>query len=293
MTGFGRSCGDVDGRPWVFEIKTVNHKYQDIRFRLPSWLTELEEPLRRQISAAIGRGRVEVSVTALSGDDPGVARIEVDLELAQALVDAHTQLADALDVPVRLDTRVLSGWHGVLTPVRKARDANDVMPEIMPLFQHAIEALVAMRDEEGSRLEQVLRKHIAVLGAHVADVEKRAPEISLAYQTRLEMRMAELLERVSVEVDSRRILQEVAVFSERCDVAEELARMRGHLGHVETLIEADASDAVGRRLDFLCQEMLREVNTIGSKIQDPNVTRSVVSMKSELERFREQIQNVE
>ena len=104
MTGFGRSCGDVDGRPWVFEIKTVNHKYQDIRFRLPSWLTEAEEPLRRQISAAIGRGRVEVSVTALSGDEPGIARIEVDLDLAQALVDAHTKLADAFDVPVRLDT---------------------------------------------------------------------------------------------------------------------------------------------------------------------------------------------
>ncbi|MEE2789209.1 MAG: YicC/YloC family endoribonuclease [Myxococcota bacterium] len=293
MTGFGRGAGQVSSRLCVLEAKSVNHKYQDIRVRLPKWLSPLEPVIRAAFGAAFTRGRIEVSVQAAGGDEFDVDDVAVDVRLAEVVCRAHKTLAEALAVPERLDSRVLASWPGVFRPVFKTLTTEELEVDFKSILEESIESLCQMRIDEGARLQAVLEAHLDTLTVLLGRIELRRPEIIEAHQARLELRIGEALKRFGMAPDAARIVQEVALMADRTDIAEEVARLNGHFEYARSLINGEGDGGVGRKLDFLCQEMLREINTLGSKIQDLEVTRSVVDMKSELERFREQIQNVE
>jgi uncharacterized protein (TIGR00255 family) len=222
--------------------------------------------------------------------------VEVDVALARSLLLAHETLSRALDVPLRVDTAQLTTFPGVLVPVQSASiDAHDAAA-LLSAVEQAADALLSMRTVEGEALATELSRRLEAVDGLRVRIAERAPEQNRAYRVRLEARMRELLSGLDLQTDHGRILHEVGIFAEKVDVAEELTRLQSHLAQARSWLAVDApagDDGVGRRLDFLCQEMHREANTIGSKVQDIEVAELVIELKAELERLREQVQNVE
>jgi uncharacterized protein (TIGR00255 family) len=293
MTGFGRSSQALAGRDYTVEMRAVNHRYLDVRVKLPKALAMGETIVKELAGGTLERGRVEIAVQGVGFDDSQMTEFVIDTALAEALVRSHRGLAEQLDVPLRLDTRVLTSYPGVLKATTSALDDAEVRSFLQALVTPALEQLVEMRTREGASLAETLVGHLAVLRTHCKTVAEAAPLMAERYRTRLESRIKEMLDGNRVALDEGRILHEVGVFAEKADVEEELARLDAHFEHFERLVDADEGEAVGRRLDFLCQEILRETNTIGSKAQAIELTECVVAMKAELERLREQVQNVE
>jgi uncharacterized protein (TIGR00255 family) len=293
MTGFGRAASGEDGFDYVVEIRSVNHRYLDVRVRLPRSLQESEGFIKSSLSQRVVRGRVDVTVTALGGDDAGPKSIQVDHKLAEAVVAAHTELADTLSIPMSLDTRSVASWPGVLQVIEAELDPDRQIQLLSPAVLGAVESLVEMRTLEGGRLVEVLARHLDRIEALRQVFVEVAPAQAAQYRERLERRIRDLVAGADGEINDNRVMHEVGVFAERTDIVEELERLRCHLEQARTLLASDGADGVGRKLDFLCQEMLRETNTVGSKAQSAALTETVVDLKSELERLREQVQNVE
>ena len=292
MTGFGRATLAFEGRLYVAEAKSVNHKYLDSRNRkLPRALSFGEPVVKASLARYLRRGRVELTVQAVGVVEGEVPELNVDFGAAEAVVDAHKALAGRLGVTLSCTTRDLLGFPGVLRAGVESYDDADVDQFLESLVEPAIEALNRMRRHEGQQLNDLVVEHLEKLSASVEWLALRAPEMQVRYRERLTNRMSEALGELNYPVDEARIVHEVALFSERVDVAEEVGRLRAHLAHFRGLLSVNES--VGRKMDFLCQEILREINTVGSKAQDLEVTEADVSMKAELERLREQIQNVE
>lgn len=293
MTGFGRASVGDGGRGYVVEMRSVNHRYLDLRIRLPKALQQAESSVRELLTPHVTRGRVEISITSTGGDEVAATSIQIDHDLAQAVVEAHNALAESLGVERNLDTRVVAAWPGVLRAVETTLDVSEELSVLMPALESAAQQLVGMRRAEGLRLEQVLLGHLDTIEGLRQRFVEVAPGQAADYRERLEKRMRDLLENVGGSVDDSRLLNEVAVFAERTDIVEELERLHSHLEQARGLIASDGSEGVGRRLDFLCQEILREANTVGSKAQAIELTETVIELKNELERLREQVQNVE
>ncbi len=293
MTGFGRAAADLAGVRYAVEIRSVNHRFLDLKTRLPRELSSIEPLVRRRVAARVERGRVDVVVSAVGAGEGGLTDVVLDLPLARRVVEAHRELATALGLPDGLDTGRVGAWPGVLRTVSAELDGAEIEATLGPALDAAVEDLVAMRTVEGVALADTLVGHLDRLEGWRARLAARAPAQAKAYRARLEERLRAILADLDVELDAARVLHEVAVFAERTDVAEELARLDSHLAQARALLDGDAADGVGRRLDFLCQELLREANTVGSKVQDVELSAAVVELKGELERFREQIQNVE
>lgn len=293
MTGFGRSVATLEGVPFVVEIRTVNHRFLDVKTRLSKSLAVLDGEIRSLVSGRLARGRVEISVSTGHDEGDGGRTVVVDWDLADEIHRAHTALAEKFDLPTGLAASDLARSAGVLRVTQSTIEPADVKTALLATIGEALDMVVAMRREEGAALAETVEGHLRQIEAHRATLSKRAPRQAAAYRNRLETRIRDMLKTVDLETDENRVLHEVAVFAEKTDVAEELARLAGHVSHVRTLIDSDAAEGVGRRLDFMCQELNREANTIGSKAQDMAMTEVVVELKGELERLREQIQNVE
>jgi uncharacterized protein (TIGR00255 family) len=293
MTGFGRASAQLGGREYVCEIRTVNHRYLDVRIKVPRSLALAELPIKRLVTDGLDRGRVEVSIQGVGFEDGLSTEIAIDRNLAQAVRDAHQHLADEFSLPVKVDTRTLASYPGVLRSCATEVPETAQVDFTRELVASAIGQLIEMRSTEGLKLGEVLANHLGVLRDFCETVAEAAPSVAKRYRERLENRISEVLGDRGLEIDESRILHEVAVFAEKADVMEEVARLRAHYDHLDRLIHLDDGEAVGRRMDFLCQEILREANTIGSKAQSIDLTECVVGMKAELERLREQVQNVE
>jgi uncharacterized protein (TIGR00255 family) len=293
MTGFGRAVTTQAGTSFVVEIRAVNHRFLDFKIRLANELGALEADVRAVVSGRLSRGRVSVSVSTDTDEAEGEYRVVLDQALAHEVHRAHRTLAETFGVENGLRAVDLARTHGVLRVETCAVEADEVRAGLLAAVGEAADMVVAMRDAEGTALANTIEAHLERIEALRGALSTRAPRQAAAYRTRLESRLRELLETVDVTADEGRILHEVAVFAEKTDVAEELARLKGHVDHVRTLMADVAGEAVGRRLDFMCQELNREVNTVGSKAQDMAMTEVVVELKGELERLREQIQNVE
>ncbi len=293
MTGFGRASFGDESCLYSIEVKSVNHRHLDVRVRLPKGLSAAEPFIRQRLSSCLSRGRIEVSVSSAGGAEGPVGQIGVDLTLAQSVVEAHRALSESCGVPLAVDSRVLANWPGVLSMTESPMSTDEQVHFVEPGLNDALDDLLRMRASEGSRLEVVLRGLLTNLDTLRQDLAEAASGQSDRYAERLERRIRELLQRVEHDVDDGRILHEVGVFAERTDITEELERLRCHVEQALELISSPPSDGVGRKLDFLCQELLREVNTVGSKAQAMKLTETVVDMKGELEKLREQIQNVE
>ncbi len=301
MTGYGRAQEQIGNRDILVEIRSVNSRYLEQNVRIGRTYTYLEEDLKSLLKSRVARGKVEigVSITLTEGKK---ADIRVNADIVKGYLDAMQEYNRALsDDEQRYklwDDNFTEGsfrWGTMLHlpdvfRVEKAQDDEDeVRAAVLGVAEKAIAAFIQMREVEGDKLRSDVLARLETLASCVSIVEKEAPKLTEKYRERLYAKISELLG--STSIDEQRILTEAAIFSEKTAVDEETVRLRSHLAQMETLLSEEGS--IGRKLDFLVQEMNREVNTIGSKVQDVNMTAIVVEMKSEIEKIREQIQNIE
>ncbi len=288
MTGFGRATGQVEEEQITIELSSVNHRFLDCSFRLPGSWSMLESTLRETVKQHIARGKLNIIVRrerTLSNR----FEVQCDTNVAQQYVDASSKLAEIMHSTEALSLDVLAQMDGVFYQDEKSQDIKSVEAAIKAVLSDALQQLDARRETEGTALDLDLRERIQGIIDALAVVEGLLPEITVAYEERLRNRVAEL--SVDTEITEDRLALELALLSEKMDVNEEIVRLKAHFDHVNEHLAA--SDPIGRELNFLAQEIQREINTLGSKLRDVDVTREVLRMKSELEKFREQIQNVE
>lgn len=288
MTGFGRARAEIPNVTVTLEIRAVNHRYCDVRMHAPPGMTALSADLEREVRARLGRGRVDVSV-ALERASGAEIEVEVDIGRARALADAYRRLAGALGVEFSTPL----DWIAAAPQVLKAGDGVPVSGDLEPAARRALDAalgdLLRMRDTEGAALASDLERRLARVRTLVLEARRRAPRAVDDRGRRLRERVAFIA--AEAPVDEGRIAQEIVLLADRADVTEEIERLISHLAQFSEHLRG--RDMVGRRLDFLVQEMNREANTIGSKCQDVAIAHLVVELKTELERIREQVQNLE
>jgi uncharacterized protein (TIGR00255 family) len=288
MTGYGRSEGSYRDIVIVAELRSTNHKYCDITVRLPKLLLPLETPLRKRLQERFTRGRLELAVT-VNGAAEQTKRLEVDLELARQYARILKEIKAKLELPGPVDLAMLMSFRDIVTTGELEEATDELASQIQKRVKEAMDRLEAMRKKEGQSLVKDLRRRLRFIETALHRIETRVPAMVRGYQARLQDRIERLTQ--GAKLDPGRLAQEVALFAERSDVSEELTRLKSHLGQFKTMIQG--SDAVGRSLDFLIQELNRVVNTIGSKSGDAPIAMGVVGIKSELEKMREQVQNIE
>jgi len=290
MTGFGRGeFLDSDHRI-IVEIKAVNHRYNDIVIRMPKNLGSLEDKIRRRVANTLLRGRIDIFIT-LDEYSQKKRTIRVDKELAIAYHGALRDLAKLFSASLNDNIHQLAKYPDVIRVEEAFEDVSELWPKLANAIEIAIDNLISMRIAEGENIFKDLTERIDKLTLCIDEIEERAPRILNEYRERLLGRMRDLLSAVNVEPDESRLLQETALFADRSNFTEELVRLRSHLAQFRTTLITD--EAVGRKLDFIVQEINRETNTIASKANDFTVANIVVEIKSEIEKVREQIQNIE
>ncbi|MCU7861517.1 MAG: YicC family protein [Candidatus Thiodiazotropha sp. (ex Lucinoma kastoroae)] len=284
MTAFAREeyRGDLGILSW--EIRSVNHRYLEAFLRLPEELRVLESSVRERLNARLGRGKLDVSLKFKPGG-MAEAGLQVNQRLVEQLLSAEQQLADLMEVGNNLRSSDLLRWPGVLE--EQAQDFTPVKQRAMILLETAIDSLIDNRLREGERLSKIIRNRCVGLQAQVVQVRSLMPDVLETVRNRIRDRLTEAME----ELDETRLEQEMVLLAQRLDVDEEMDRLETHLEEVERVLQAD--EPVGRRLDFLMQELNREANTLTSKSNSVDVTRSAVEMKVLIEQMREQIQNIE
>ena len=288
MTGFGTADGPAAGGRLQFEIRTVNHRHLSVQLRLPSSLQPLEEALRERIRARLERGHV--SVTSRWVEEPERAREPVvDLARARAVMGALERLRAELALPGEIGLEFVARQPEVMRFDMSGDQPLIDAAEVTDIADRAIAEVVATRDREGEVLSRDLRHRLDLIAGHLETVRARAPERVVEARDRLRAAVRELLD--GADPDPQRLAQEIAFLAERLDVTEEMVRLAAHVVAAREALAG--TGAVGRRLGFLAQEMLREINTIGSKANDAAVAQTVIAMKEELERFREQLENLE
>ncbi len=294
MTGYGRAQRLADGRDVLVEIRAVNHRYYEFSARLPRTCMYLEEKLKSFLNGKIARGKVEVSVT-ITRPDGKDAQIAVNRSVAEGYVNALRLMNEEMGENGRLwltDDITLTSLlrlPDVFTVIKEQDDENAVWEIVSETAAAALESFVAMRETEGERLAVDLNAKLGGLEDMLKQIESIEPSVAEGYRQKLLAKLTELLG--DTKIDEQRILTETAIFAEKTAIDEETVRLHSHIGQFRSLLAS--GEPVGRKLDFLVQEMNREVNTIGSKAQDLSITRLVVDMKSEIEKIREQIQNIE
>ena len=288
MTGFGRGEVSRDGKEFTVEIKTVNHRYLDIFIKMPRQISFLEDRVRELVSKAISRGKIDVYITyANYGDDS--RQVTIDEQLAKAYISALEELRDRFSLADDISVSLLSKCPEVLKVEQVEEDGEQLWEILKTALDDAVASLIRMREIEGEAMKKALLERADAIEVVIGKIEARAPEVPREYKTKLAERISDLLEQQVA--DESRIAMEVALFADRCSIDEELVRLKSHFGQMRQILDMD--QPVGRKLDFLVQEMNREINTIGSKANDLEITRYVVDVKSEIEKIREQVQNIE
>lgn len=287
MTGYGRRQLQEDGREMTVEVKIVNHRFLDIAFRMPRNISFLEEPIRKRLSEVIKRGHADVFINYRNNrEDAREATVDEPLLGAyRAALQRMMELAQARD---DMQLSHYAALPDVLRVAEREEDREAVTDLMSRVLDLAIQDAVCMRDREGEALQADLLLHLAIIEDLRKKIMDKSPQVVSQYRERLTARLAEL---VISPVEPQRLAQEVALFADRCAIDEELTRLDSHIQQTRDCITGEAE--VGRKLDFLVQEMNREINTIGSKASDSQITNWVVALKCELEKLREQVQNVE
>ena len=291
MTAFGRCVEELDGRRYTVEIRSVNNRYLDCTVKLPRLWGYLEEPIKAEITrAGITRGKVEVfvSIETLSEED---AVVVLDSGYARGYLQALRQLRDEFSLPGEITVMSVASNRELFRVTRPQTDEDEEWERLRPILEKALAAFTAMREKEGERLKEDLRDKAARLSEIRAQILARSEENIASYRARLESRLRQVLDDNGVKADEARILTECAIFADKVSVDEEMVRLQSHFVALEEAFSSN--EAVGRRLDFLVQEMNREVNTTGSKSADSTIAALVIDAKCELEKIREQIQNIE
>ena len=288
MTGYGRAVETVNGREFTVEIRSVNNRYLDCTVKLPRSFSFAEEAVKAAVKAAVSRGKVDVYITVRSETEADV-QVTLNKPVVEGYLAAMRQMVSDYGVCDDISVSVLSRMSDVFVVDKPKADEDQLKADLLGVVDKALAAYDAMRVTEGLALENDLRSRAATILTLVAQVEELNPKTVSDYRKRLEEKMREVLENKSI--DESRILTEAAIFADKVAVDEETVRLRSHLEQMDAMLSGNGG--IGRKLDFLLQEMNREANTTGSKCSDVKVARIVVDIKAELEKIREQTQNIE
>jgi len=288
MTGYGSAKGSVEGQEITVELKSVNNRYLDCSVRLPRNFLFAEDTVKQAVSAGVSRGKVDVFVSAQASQDSGTV-VSVNEELARGYRDAVARIAETLGLESGLNAFSLARFPDVLTVERRELDKDKAAAALSDITAKAVEEFNAMREREGERLRRDMLGKLETIEGLVSVVEERSPQTVKEYRERLEARLRDILADRSL--DEQRVITEAAIFADRTAVDEETVRLRSHIAQFRTMLEQGSP--IGRKMDFLVQEFNRESNTIGSKCSDASLAKVVVDLKSEIEKIREQLQNVE
>ena len=287
MTGYGRGQVQIDGLSFSVEIRAVNHRYGDISIKAPRLLMPLEAQIKKQVSAVLKRGKIDVFITQ-EATSQSVSQPVVNRPLADAYIRVFQQLISDFGLEGGIPLGLLAGQKDVLLVQESTIREQELTECLLQALDAALKALVFMREKEGEATRTDISQRLDILTDLLATVIVRAPQVAVEWQQKLKERLARLGDDAG---DPQRIAQEIAIFADRCDISEEVTRFNSHLDQFKQLL--DETEPVGRQLDFLVQELNREANTMGSKSNDAELTRQVVLLKSELEKIREQVQNIE
>lgn len=288
MTGFGRCSLALENMDILVEMRSVNHRYLEMSVRLPHAYSYLEDKLKKQVQQRASRGKVDISLSIQLHGTDGI-EVDVNADLAESYITAMRGANEKLQLEDDVTLTTLLRFSDVFSVRKVQLEEEAVWAAVAPAVNEAADKFLAMRITEGEKLRADLISRLASLENMLCKVEENAPETAKRYYDKLYAKVAELL--ADRDIDESRIVTEAAIFADRVAVDEETVRLRSHIEQFRTLLESE--EPVGRKLDFLVQEMNREVNTTGSKAQDISITRLVVDMKSEIEKIREQIQNIE
>ncbi len=294
MTGFGDAAGEVQGVVLSVELRSLNNRYFKATLRLPEDLASLEAQLDAHLRRKIARGSVTLSVKMRRPDAMAAGRINaaVLIDYVRQLQQIKTQSGD-----VRLAGAEMVQLLGLPGVLESGQDQEQLLatvrPVVLKLVDQAYEKFIAMRRHEGEAVAEDLRGHRRQIAGQLEIVRQRAPFVVEEYHDRLQSRIEELMARARLKVDEIDLIRETAIYAERCDISEEVSRLGGHLEHFDQILDGDGAEPMGRTLEFLAQEMLREANTIASKSNDGQISRATVAMKSSIDRIKEQTQNVE
>lgn len=288
MTGYGSAKGSVEGQEITVELKSVNNRYLDCSVRLPRNFLFAEDTVKQAVSAGVSRGKVDVFVSAQASQDSGTV-VSVNEELVRGYRDAVARIAETLGLESGLNAFSLARFPDVLTVERRELDKDKAAAALSEITAKAVEEFNAMREREGERLRRDMLGKLETIEGLVSVVEERSPQTVKEYRERLEARLRDILADRSL--DEQRVITEAAIFADRTAVDEETVRLRSHIAQFRTMLEEGSP--IGRKMDFLVQEFNRESNTIGSKCSDASLAKVVVNLKSEIEKIREQLQNVE
>ncbi len=287
MTGYGIGRNQCNGWEVTVELKTVNHRFLDLSMRLPKNISFLEPVMREEISASLKRGHVDVFLTVRNTESSAV-QISIDQELARQYWEAGKELSETIQAGNDLSVSTLLKLEGVVTLTEKEMDQELISSVCRSAARDALSQVKTMREKEGANLKEDLRIHLDNAASLREKILCRAPKVVSDYREKLEGRMKAIL---TESIEPQRLAQEVALIADRCAIDEELSRLESHIGQMRLYLDAEGE--TGKKADFLIQEMNRETNTIGSKAQDREIAQWVVDLKSEIEKLREQIQNVE
>jgi uncharacterized protein (TIGR00255 family) len=288
MTGYGRVEGLCVGRNIIVEAKSVNHRFLEIALRMPASLYPLEMEYKKKIAERFKRGRIDVSIR-LEGESSDTSKVNLNMDIARDYFDVLSRLKTEFNIQEPITLKNLISFRDLFTPPAETQLDADLLNSVEKMLHEALSILVNMRQDEGIALFSDMQMRLQAIGEIMGEIRLRAPQVVLEYQKRLSERIKELT--AGLELDASRLAQEVAVMADRCDITEEIVRMQSHISQFEALLQSD--EAEGRKIDFLLQEMNREINTIGSKGNDLDIARQVIEVKSELGKLREQAQNIE
>ena len=287
MTGFGRGKYENEGRTYTVEIKSVNHKYSDINVRLPRFLNNVEDKIRKRVAEVISRGKIDIFVSFENYSNKGTT-IRINKDLAKEYIRELKELAEEADLRFDLNVIDVSKFPEIL---KLEDEDNDELigQEVMIALDDALGKFVSMREIEGEKLVEDIERRIYLIQEKVSEVTKFSSTLVEEYMARLQTRVNELL--APGVVDDARLMQEIVIFSDKSSIEEELTRLKSHISQFLELIKQ--SSPIGKKIDFLIQEINREVNTIGSKANSLDITNKVIEIKTEVENIREQFQNIE
>ena len=288
MTGFGRAQDVIDGMQISVELKSVNHRYFEFSARTPRAYGFLEEKLKSYLQTKIARGKTEcyVSVEELDAED---CTVLVNHSLASGYLNALNEISERYDLENDVTVTSLAKYYDIFTVRKQTEDEDRIWNAVKTVTDEALASFLSMREREGEKLKADILSRCDLILEHVAYIEERSPETVQAYHDKLLERMRTVLEDKTV--DEQRLLTEAAIFADKVAVAEETVRLRSHIDQMREFMNAQT--AIGRKMDFLVQEFNREANTIGSKAQDVEIARRVIAVKAEIEKIREQVQNIE
>ena len=290
MTGFGRCRTVLHGREISVEIKSVNHRFFEFSCRTPKGYGFLDDKLKALVNSRVSRGKIDMFVTVGNAEDTP-AEVKINHSLVSGYINAMKEISETYGIENDVTVTAISRFPDVYTVSKAPENEEEITADVLEAANTAIDGFIAMREAEGEKMKADILGRAEVILATVDEIDERSPQTVKEYEERLLDRINRTLQDYNINIDEQRVLTEVAVFADKVAVAEETVRLRSHFAQLSKIMESQTP--IGREIDFIIQEMNREANTIGSKVQDAEIAHKVVKIKSEIEKMREQIQNIE